>query len=115
MSVATTRKKNGKEETTIMHASRKSHSKPLLIEAEDILATGLRRFKLRRNEDESKVSGVGFVAEGVQFSDGTCMIKWVTATSSIGIYHSAVEMIHIHGHGGKTTIEWIDEAPDVIV
>jgi hypothetical protein len=68
-----------------------------------------RRFQLKRLEDESEVSGTGFVAEGVQFSDGTCVIKWKTTTSSIGIYHSDVEMIHIHGHGGKTVIEWIDE------
>lgn len=69
----------------------------------------MRRFRLKRIEDESGVSGVGFVAEGVQFSDGQCVISWLTATSSIGIYHSIIEMIHVHGHGGKTVIEWIDD------
>ena len=59
-----------------------------------------RRFQLKRLEDAS------------EFSDGTCVIKWKTSTSSIGIYHSDVEMIHIHGHGGKTVIEWIDESHD---
>jgi len=68
-----------------------------------------RRFQLKRLEDASDVSGIGYVAEGVQFADGTCVIKWKTSTSSIGIYHSDVEMIHIHGHGGKTVIEWVDE------
>lgn len=71
--------------------------------------TELRRFRLRRNEDESGVSGTGYVAEGVKFSDGQCVINWLTDTRSIGLYHSPVEMIHIHGHGGKTIIEWIDE------
>lgn len=71
--------------------------------------TELRRFRLKRNEDESGVSGTGYVAEGVKFSDGQCVINWLTDTRSIGLYHSPVEMIHIHGHGGKTIIEWVDE------
>lgn len=68
----------------------------------------LRRFRLKRIEDESGVSGTGYVAEGVKFSDGQCVINWLTDTRSIGIYHSPVEMMHIHGHGGKTVIEWVD-------
>jgi len=71
--------------------------------------TEMRRFRLRRLEDESGVSGTGFVAEGVKFGDGTCVIRWLTDTSSMGIYHSPVEMIHIHGHSGKTILEFIDE------
>jgi hypothetical protein len=68
----------------------------------------LRRFRLKRIEDESGVSGTGYVAEGVKFTDGQCVLKWTTDTSSIGIYHSWVEMVAIHGHGGKTVIEWVD-------
>ncbi len=68
----------------------------------------MRRFRLRRIEDESGVSGTGYVAEGVQFSDGQCVISWLTETSSIGIYHSTVELIHIHGHQGKTELIWLD-------
>lgn len=67
-----------------------------------------RRFFLKRNKDISGLSGTGYVAEGVQFMDGTCVIKWTTETSAIGIYHSYVELIHIHGHGGATEIEWVD-------
>jgi len=70
----------------------------------------IRRFRLKRTDDVHEMSGVGYVAEGVQFSDGMCVIKWSSTTSSIGIYHSEPDLIHIHGHGGKTTIEWIDEA-----
>jgi hypothetical protein len=68
-----------------------------------------RRFRLKRIEDESGVSGTGYVAEGIKFSDGQTVINWLTDTRSIGIYHSIVEMIYIHGHGGKTVIEWVDE------
>jgi len=67
-----------------------------------------KRFFLVRKQDISGVSGCGAVAEGVQYSDGTCVLKWTTETSSMGIYHSHVELIHIHGHGGATEIEWID-------
>lgn len=68
----------------------------------------LRRFRLKRLEDETGISGIGYVAEGVRFSDGKCVISWLTDTSSIGIYHNIDEMIYIHGHGGKTVIEWED-------
>ena len=68
-----------------------------------------KRFYLRRKEDISGVSGVGIVAEGIQFSDGTCVLKWTTETSSMGIYHSHVELIHIHGHMGATILEFVDE------
>lgn len=68
----------------------------------------LRRFRLKRIEDETGVSGTGYVAEGVKFSDGQCVISWLTDTRSIGIYHNPVELLHIHGHGGKTIIEWQD-------
>ncbi len=71
--------------------------------------TKMRRFYVVRKEDETGVSGTGIVAEGVVFWDGTCVIKWTTDTSSIGIYKSHVEMIHLHGHGGRTVIKWIDE------
>ena len=68
----------------------------------------MRRFHLKRNEDATGISGTGYVAEGVQLSDGTCVMRWLSATSCIAIYHSHVELIHIHGHEGKTVIEWLD-------
>jgi hypothetical protein len=69
-----------------------------------------KRFYLVRNVDKTGMSGTGYVAEGVQFSDGTCILKWISTTSAIGIYHSTVEMLHIHTHGGKdaTKIEFVD-------
>ena len=76
--------------------------------------TKMRRFVVVRREDETGISGTGIVAEGVVFWDGTCVIKWTTDTSSLGIYKSHVEMIHLHGHGGKTFIKWIDEKQEDI-
>lgn len=70
----------------------------------------MRRFELHRDVDESGVSGIGVVAEGVQFSDGRCAMRWLTETASTGLYDSISDVQTIHGHGGLTQIVWIDEA-----
>jgi hypothetical protein len=68
----------------------------------------LKRFKLLRKEDESGVSGTGYVAEGIQFSNGKCILSWLTRVTSLGVYDTVEQLEHIHGHGGKTIVEWID-------
>lgn len=69
----------------------------------------MRTFKTVRTRDISGVSGTGVVAEGVQFTDGTCVLRWLTDTSSTAIYNSIDELIAIHGHEGATTVQWDDE------
>lgn len=69
----------------------------------------MRRFKLIRKEDESGISGTGNVAGGVEFDDGTCAMRWDTATASTGLYNNITELEAIHGHGGKTIVVWIDD------
>ncbi len=71
--------------------------------------TRLRRFMLNRSEDECHVSGRGLVAEGVQFSCGRCVIVWLSTTPSVDVYDSIKDVEKVHGHGGKTIIEWIDK------
>lgn len=68
----------------------------------------MRRFNLVRNEDESGVSGTGIVAQGIQFDDGTCAMRWLTAKASTAVYDNIIDLESIHGHGGKTVIQWID-------
>lgn len=78
----------------------------------------MRRFLLIRLEDESGISGTGPIANGVQFMDGTCVINWLTEHKSLGIYPNIREMMAIHGHGGKTILEFYDKEfamPDQIV
>jgi len=36
--------------------------------------------------------------EGVIFSDGTCVIRWLTLTRSTSVWSSFKEMMEIHGH-----------------
>ena len=68
-----------------------------------------RRFVTVRTEDVSGVSGVGEVAEGVEFTDGTCVLRWRTQYTSTAIYASMAELVAIHGHDGRTQVRWIDE------
>ena len=60
-------------------------------------------------EDETGKSGVGIVAEGVVYTDGTTVLRWMSATPSTLIFSSQEQMEKIHGHDGKTTIIWKDE------
>lgn len=67
----------------------------------------MRLFYLLRLEDETGISGVGRVAEGVCFSDGVCVLRWLTMNGSTAVYDSAADLEAIHGHGGKTVLEWV--------
>lgn len=69
-----------------------------------------RRFLLKRNEDVSGVSGVGFVAEGCEFADGTVAMRWLTKDKpvSTALYSSLSDVEAIHGHGGATVVVRID-------
>lgn len=73
-----------------------------------------RRFYLQRDEDESGISGTGRVVDGVQFNDGTVVIRWNSKTASTSFYNSMKEMEFLHGHDGKTKVVWIDSILDVI-
>lgn len=68
-----------------------------------------RRFQLQRSEDFSGVSGTGFVAEGIEFTDGTAVIRWVAGElRSTAIYPDIKTLEEIHGHGGATIVVWMD-------
>ncbi len=69
----------------------------------------MRTFRLLRIEDDTKISGTGYVAEGVQFSDGRVALRWTVdggPRASTGLYDSVQDVKEIHGHQGKTRIEW---------
>lgn len=68
----------------------------------------MKNFHLVRTEDVSGVSGTGRVAEGVQFSDGQCIMSWLGRYHSIAIYPNVETLITIHGHEGRTHVEWVD-------
>jgi hypothetical protein len=66
----------------------------------------MEKFVLYREEDESGVSGVGIVAEGVVFHNGTVAMSWLTDPTSVAFYQSVADVIKIHGHGGKTQLRY---------
>lgn len=68
-----------------------------------------RRFRLLREEDETGVSGTGEVAQGVLFFDGWFALHWIREPALMTtVYNDLDRMIAVHGHGGKTRIDFID-------
>lgn len=48
--------------------------------------------------------------EGIVFSDGTCVIRWLTVVGSTSIFDSLDSCMRIHGHPEYgTRIEWHDD------
>lgn len=68
----------------------------------------MRMFVLQRDEDETGVSGTGVVAEGVEFTDGSCVMRWRATFTSTAVYDNIKVLETIHGHNGKTKIVWRD-------
>lgn len=68
-----------------------------------------RRFVLRREHDHTGISGVGDVAEGVLWTDGTAAIRWRGERASTVVWSGLEHVEAIHGHGGSTRIVWLDQ------
>lgn len=76
----------------------------------------MRRFRLLRTVDHSGVSGPRagqppmHVAEGVEFFDGSVALRWYHPDyPATTIWPSLAGVLAIHGHGGDTVVDWIDE------
>lgn len=67
-----------------------------------------RRFLLVREEDVSGTSGTGVVAEGVEFSSGRVALTWRSEHEVGSFYANVKTVLRVHGHEGRTTIEWVD-------
>ena len=68
----------------------------------------MKRFLLNRHEDVTGVSGTGLVAEGVEFTDGTVVVRWRGAHATTTVHSSFASVEAIHLHAGRTTVEWVD-------
>jgi hypothetical protein len=73
----------------------------------------MRRFLLIRIEDvdPDQVSGTGIIAEGIVFGDGRVAMRWKTQYQSSAIYDGVDDLLAIHGHSGKTVLQFIDPEP----
>lgn len=68
----------------------------------------MRRFVLIRVEDITGVSGTGEVAEGTVFSSGLAVIHWLREPHAMGVYQTLEDVISVHGHEGRTQLQFID-------
>lgn len=76
----------------------------------------MRRFHLIRTEDVTGTSGTGQIAEGVETSSDKVLMEWTCEpASSVCVYASLEDLLKIHGHEGRTTIEWLDKATPELV
>jgi hypothetical protein len=71
-----------------------------------------RRFILLRTEDVSGISGVGKVASGCVFPDGSAVLHWNTDIFTTTVFEKFSDLEQLHGHNGATSVQWIDEEPD---
>ena len=62
--------------------------------------SGPWRFRLVRVVDETGVSGVGHVADGAQFQDGTCVLRWRGVHASTAFYTSVEDLQKVWGPPG---------------
>jgi hypothetical protein len=67
-----------------------------------------RTFRLVRDEDVTGVSGTGTVADGVAWPDGSVSVRWRGEHPSAVFWDDMKAVEHVHGHGGRTQIEWDD-------
>jgi hypothetical protein len=70
---------------------------------------GMRTFHVIRIEDVSGVSGTGVIAEGVLFSNGKVFVNWLSMHKIVEMADSVAEWQAVHGHEGRTQIQWDDE------
>lgn len=72
-----------------------------------------RTFRLIRQLDVSGISGIGHVADGAVFSDGTAVLRWRGLHATTTVFDCVDDLIRIHGHGGTTSVVF-DVTPWVI-
>lgn len=69
----------------------------------------MRRFILYRDTDVSGYSGTGVVVEGIQFSDGSCAMRWRSDKKSTVVWDNIQDLVAVHGHDGASRLVWLDE------
>jgi hypothetical protein len=74
---------------------------------------GIETFTVCRQSDESGISGVGVVIEGVLFATGHVILHWLTPAprGSISVFDSLNDFRQIHSDPhptNKTIITWAD-------
>lgn len=90
----------GPKRGSVLRAAQNHHALP-----------AFRRFRLVRDIDVTGVSGTGHVADGLTFPDGVTVVRWHGPRPSTVMWSCIEHAVAVHGHDGKTRIEWLDPAP----
>lgn len=77
----------------------------------------MRRFKVYRPDPPEHYREGGFANapdevqfEGVEFSDGTVAVRWLTECRSTSIWATLDDLMTVHGHPEYgTVVNWLDE------
>lgn len=73
----------------------------------------MRRFELHRDRDVTGFSGTGIVAEGVEFTDGTAVLRWTSEIKTTVVHDGGMESVEtLHGHDGLTRVVYLDDDDD---
>lgn len=85
----------------------------------------MRRFKVYRPHPPEHYREGGFANspnevqfEGVEFSDGTVAVRWLTEYRSTSLWASMGDLMTVHGHPEYGTIvDWLDEpsSSDIVI
>lgn len=83
------------------------------------VVTGMRRFRLYREAPPDTYLSGGYAnapdlaqLEGVEFSDGTVAVRWLTLHHSTSLWESFATFETVHGHPEyQTRLVWLDETP----
>lgn len=71
----------------------------------------MRNFLLVRTDDPSGVSGLGVVAEGIEFTAGHVALSFYKPVpQAVSNFPSVQDMLKVHGHGNKTRVRWLPRA-----
>jgi hypothetical protein len=83
-------------------------ARQLLIVNDPVVEYGL----LVRSEDVSGVSGTGDVALVERLRSGILLVRWV-AGGGLTVWANTIALLNVHGHDGRTIIEWADGTQEV--
>jgi ferredoxin len=77
----------------------------------DYELNGPWRFRLMREVPYLAKGKTAAVADGVQFSDGACVLRWRGEHQSTAVYANFDSLMAIHGHEGATVAVFEDKPP----
>lgn len=83
---------------------------PIAAWLDSLPPTSVSPFVLRRHEDVTGISGTGIVADGALFpaaGKSKAVVRWRGERGSTVTWDNVRHVQEIHGHDGRTTVEFI--------